>query len=97
MTAEKEAKPEAHDKVNWTKFKQAIGGSVLDDWNTIIANQAMQALCLFDITDADKIKEHRFAALSASIGIKPRDTLEGMLAGNWSPATMPQWSAIAVP
>ncbi|MFL6799237.1 MAG: hypothetical protein ACJ8F3_17690 [Xanthobacteraceae bacterium] len=56
-----------------------IGGSISDDWNNVIANQAVSALWLKN-SDAAEAKKQRHAAVDALIGIAPRDELEGMIA-----------------
>ena len=50
-----------------------------DDWNNILANQAIRTLWLKN-SDADEIRRQRHAAIDALIGISPRDELEGMIA-----------------
>jgi hypothetical protein len=56
-----------------------LGGSMSDDWNNILANQAVQTLWLKN-SDADQVRRQRHAAADALIGISPRDEIEGMLA-----------------
>ena len=58
---------------------QAVGGSQSNDWNTMLANQTMQALWL-EQSDASQRDKQRGAALAALAGIGPRDELEGMMA-----------------
>jgi hypothetical protein len=59
---------------------KAIGGSISDAWNNILANQTVRTLWFFEDSDEDEIQRQRRAALEALIGIKPRDELEGMIA-----------------
>jgi hypothetical protein len=56
-----------------------IGGSQSDNWNNILANQAIQTLWL---RNSDKeTRDRQFSAIVAGLaGIRPRDELEGMLA-----------------
>jgi hypothetical protein len=49
---------------------KAIGGSVSDDWNNILANQTIQTLWLKS-SEPDEIRRQRHAAVDALIGIKP--------------------------
>ena len=58
---------------------KAIGGSISDDWNSIVANQAVSALWLKN-SDIDEAKKQRRATVAALLGIAPRDETEGMLA-----------------
>ena len=50
-----------------------------DDWNSIVANQAVSALWLKN-SDIDEAKKQRRATVAALLGIAPRDETEGMLA-----------------
>ena len=59
---------------------KGIGGSMSDDWNNILANQAIQTIWFFENTDSEEIRRQRHAAVDALIGIKPRDEIEGMIA-----------------
>jgi hypothetical protein len=54
---------------------KAIGGSMSDEWNTIIANQTIQS---FWIGNSDK-DDLQNAALKALVGFKPKDEIEGMI------------------
>jgi hypothetical protein len=58
---------------------RSIGGSVSDDFNTILANHVVQALWL-TYNEAGRA-QLRSAAVASLVGIGPRDELEGMLAG----------------
>jgi hypothetical protein len=58
---------------------KAIGGSMSDDWNNIIANQTIRTLWLAH-SDADEIRKLRHGTVDALIGISPKDELEGMMA-----------------
>jgi hypothetical protein len=58
---------------------KAIGGSLSDNWNNILANQAVRALWLGH-SDQETRERQYSATVAALIGIAPRDELEGMLA-----------------
>jgi hypothetical protein len=58
---------------------KAIGGSISDDWNHVLANQALPSLWLKN-SDQEEAKRQRHATVDALIGIAPRDEIEGMLA-----------------
>ena len=58
---------------------KAIGGSHSDCLNTMLANQAMQALWL-EQSDASERDRKRSATVDALVGIGPKDGLEGMMA-----------------
>lgn len=68
-----------HDPSKLPGRLKAIGGSMSDDWNNILANQAIQTLWLKN-SSTDEVKKQRHAAVDALIGISPRDELEGMIA-----------------
>lgn len=70
---------EIHDPQKLLGTLKLIGGSMSDDWNNIVANQAVQTLWLKH-SDNEQIRDHRRAAVDALIGIAPGDELEGMLA-----------------
>ena len=76
--AKKSAEPAVHAAKLPGRLK-LIGGSMSDDWNNIIANQVVSALWLQN-SDAEQVKEQRYAAVDALVGIAPRDELEGMIA-----------------
>jgi hypothetical protein len=79
----KSAAPEpevhVHDVSQLSGRLKAIGGSMSDDWNNILANQASQAIWLKNST-ADEAKRQRHAVVDALIGIRSRDEFEGMVA-----------------
>ena len=77
-TAKKSAEPAVHDPAKLPGRLKLIGGSMSDDWNNIIANQAVSALWLQN-SDAEEVKKQRYAAVDALVGIAPRDELEGMI------------------
>jgi hypothetical protein len=77
--AKKSAGPAVHDPAKLLGRLKLIGGSMSDDWNNIIANQAVSALWLQN-SDAEEVKKQRYAAVDALVGIAPRDELEGMIA-----------------
>ena len=56
-----------------------IGGSEFDDWNNLLANQAVQALWVAH-SDPETLAKQRRATAAALIGIGPKDELEGMIA-----------------
>jgi hypothetical protein len=56
-----------------------IGGSENDDWNSLLANQAVQALWLKNSDPETRDRQLR-AAVAALAGIDPKDELEGMMA-----------------
>ena len=58
---------------------KAIGGSLSDNWNNVLANQAVHALWLGH-SDQEARERQYNATVAALIGIGPRDELEGMLA-----------------
>ena len=55
-----------------------LGGSRSDDWNNILANQAINTLWLKH-SDEETRDQQYDATLFALIGIGPRDELEGMI------------------
>src|SRR6516165_2139440 len=80
--AKKKAEPEVHVH-DLSKLKgqlRMIGGSLSDDWNDIVANQAANVLWLRENADAEEIRRQRHATVQALICIKPKDEFEGMLA-----------------
>jgi len=83
MSTKKPANPEPEVHVhNISKLQgklKAIGGSMSDDWNNILANQTIQTLWLKNST-AEDARRQRHAAVDALIGIAPRDEFEGMIA-----------------
>ena len=56
-----------------------LGGSRSDDWNNILANQAIQTLWL-EHSDEETRDRQYGATVAALAGIRPRDELEGMIA-----------------
>ena len=57
-----------------------VGGSQSNDWNTTIANQALQTLWLNNSEDEERNSQLKRATLAALSGIGPKDELEGMMA-----------------
>ena len=57
-----------------------VGGSQSNDWNTTIANQALQTLWLNNSDDEERDRQLQRATLVALAGIGPKDELEGMMA-----------------
>jgi len=58
---------------------KAVGGSKSDYWNNTLATQVIRALWLTH-SDAETRDKQMSAAISALIGIGPKDELEGMMA-----------------
>ncbi len=58
---------------------QMLGGSRSDDWNTILADQAIRTLWTAH-ADQETLDRKISAATAALVGIAPRDELEGMIA-----------------
>jgi hypothetical protein len=58
---------------------KAICGSQSDAWNNVLANQVAQALCVANSDKTARDIQYQ-AALSAIVGIGPKDELEGMMA-----------------
>jgi hypothetical protein len=56
-----------------------LGGSHSDEFNTVLANQAIQTLWTSN-SDKDRVGKQRSAVIGALVGIGPGDELEGMLA-----------------
>lgn len=56
-----------------------IGGSQSDNWNSTLANQAINALWVNHLSAKDR-HSHFSATVAALIGIAPKDELEGMMA-----------------
>ena len=70
-----------HDPSKMLGKLKDIGGSMSDDWNNILANQAIRTIWFFENIDAEEIRRQRHATIDALICVKPRDELEGMIAG----------------
>ena len=56
-----------------------LGGSNDDEWNYLLADQALQTLWLKN-SDTEMRKRQNRATVSALCGIEPKDEIEGMLA-----------------
>src|SRR5437764_9551033 len=84
MSTKKPAVPKpdvhVHDVSKLRGKLKAIGGSMSDDWNNILANQTVQTLWLKNST-AEEIRRQRHATVDVLIGIAPCDEFEGMIAG----------------
>ena len=63
----------------WKGELTSIGGSKSDEWNNLLANQAMRALWLKN-SDAGTRDNQMSATIAALVGIGPKDELEGMMA-----------------
>jgi hypothetical protein len=77
----KKSEPEMHVH-DLSKLKgqlKAIGGSMCDDWNNMIANQAIRTIWSRRMDD-EEAKKQRHATVNALIDISPRDVFEGMIA-----------------
>jgi len=57
---------------------QSVGGSQSDDWNNVLANQALNTLWLHSSDELHA--RQRKATLAALVGIRPKDEIEGMIA-----------------
>jgi hypothetical protein len=81
MPAAKKREPKVlvHDASKLEGRLKAIGGSMSDDWNNIIANQAIKALWIRSNAGDEEIEQQRHATVDAMIGMAPRDELEGMI------------------
>jgi hypothetical protein len=82
VTAKGKAEPEVHVH-DLSKLKgelRAVGDSMSDAWNNIVANQASSALWFRENADAEEIKRQQHAMVDALIGMKPKDEFEGMIA-----------------
>jgi len=85
MTKRKHAKvarlaaPAVNDRDDREGALKDIGGSQSDDWNSLLATQAVQALCIRN-SEAKARDRQVSATLTALAGIAPRDELEGMMA-----------------
>ena len=69
----------ANDPNDLTGRLKTIGGSLSDEWNNIIANQATRTLWLAHSEGAARDRQVD-ASIRALIGIGPKDELEGMMA-----------------
>jgi hypothetical protein len=70
---------DASDSESHTGKLRCIGGSQSDHWNNIVANQAVKSLWLKH-SDEENADRQRKAAVSALVGIGPKDEIEGMIA-----------------
>jgi hypothetical protein len=68
----------AEDPVHQKGELKCVGGSLNDDWNNLLANQAIQALWLN--SDPQTRDRQLSATVGALTGIGPKDELEGMTA-----------------
>jgi hypothetical protein len=57
-----------------------LAGSKYDDWNTLVANQAMNSAWYPSKMDAEQRRKMQFGLLCFLSGVEPKDELEGMLA-----------------
>lgn len=99
MAAAKKPEPEVHvhDMSKLQGMLKAIGGSMSDNWNNILANQTVQTLWVKN-SDSAEIRRQRHAAVDAPIGMAPRDEFEGIIAAQLiACATTPRWNATGAP
>jgi len=75
---------------------KAIGGSLSDNWNNVLANQAVHALWLGH-SDQEARERQYNATVAALIGIGPRDELEGMLAAQLLASSRRRWASFSTP
>jgi len=68
-----------HDASKFKGQLKAIGGSMSDDLNTILANQAMNSLWIKH-SDEKERKRRCSGIVAALAGIRPKDEMEGMIA-----------------
>lgn len=68
-----------HKPDGWKGELKSIGGSKSDEWNNLLANQALQSLWIKN-SDAGTRDKQQGATIAALIGIAPKDELEGMMA-----------------
>jgi hypothetical protein len=96
MAAAKKPEPEVHvhDMSKLRGTLKAIGGSMSDDWNNILANQTVQTLWVKN-SDPEEIRRQRHAAVDALIGMAPRDESRGCSRRSSSHATTPRWDVSA--
>jgi hypothetical protein len=89
VTVKKERRPakkkgapvlEVHDLSKQEGKLRGIGGSMSDEWNSMLADQVRRALWFFPSDDTEKVKRQRHSAIDVMIGIKPEDEFEGMIA-----------------
>ena len=71
-------KVEIDNPANLPGKLKCMGGSNSDDWNNILANQALKALWLSSDPKQADVQHH--AMVHALIGIAPKDEIEGMIA-----------------
>ena len=85
MTREKPARSSnskpvlINDPADQAGTLKAIGGSPSDNWNSLLANQAVSALWTANSNDEERNQQFR-ATAAAMVGIGPKDELEGMMA-----------------
>ena len=69
MSTNKPAKSEpevhVHDPSKLQGRLKAIGGSMSDDWNNLVANQTTRTLWFFAVSDPEEIRRERHAAVDA--------------------------------
>ena len=67
-----------HDQSELKGELKHVGGSMSDDWNDVLGNQALRSI--WRSSDAQYRQEQERAVVAAMIGIAPGDEIEGMLA-----------------
>jgi hypothetical protein len=79
----KSAEPETFAIINPASGKgglKAVGGSMSDDWNSVLMEQTIGSIWYGSNPKAERINTSRQAAATAMIGIAPKDEIEGMVA-----------------
>src|SRR5439155_3943370 len=72
---------DSHHRLDGTNRKlKYIGGSNYDDWNNIVANQALSSGWYGNKPDPERAHKQQSAMLGFLSGAEPKDELEGMLA-----------------
>lgn len=78
MTEQQEPRRYAYDPKAQKGELKGIGGSMADDWNMAVVNQAMGTVYRKNLTDQQQA-EAQHSVINAMAGITPRDEFEGML------------------
>jgi len=77
----REQPPVRHHNLDGINPKlKPIGGSDYEDWNNIVATQAMASVWYGNPPDPERTHKTQTAALCFLSGVEPKDELEGMLA-----------------
>jgi hypothetical protein len=70
---------EVHDLSMLKGNLKPIGGSMSDDWNNMVANQAVLTRWCFGNEGPNDTKRYQRGTVEALIGINPKDEIEGMI------------------